>query len=194
MKTSLRNTIVAGTVAAGLLSGGGLAFAQQSTTTPAEQGADAAATARPDRAAHQAERANDLATRLGLTNDQVTAAREAAKAAVEAQFGPRPERPTTPPTDEEKAAMDAGRQARHDLFEQTFADELGVTAEQLQAAKEAGFQAHLADEVASGQITQEQADARLQAMQNGERPPGGPGGRGHGGPPPADAPAGAPAR
>jgi len=195
MKNSLRNTIVAGTVAAGLLGSGGIAFAQSATTTPTEQGATTDATGRSaDREARRAEQTTDLANRLGVTDEQVTAARDAARAAVEAQYGARPERPTerptTPPTDEERAAMDADRQARHDLFEQAFAAELGVSTEQIQAAREAGLQEHLAEKVADGTITQEQADARLQAMQNGEMPGGmghgGPGGRGPGGPPEAD--------
>ncbi len=195
MKNSLRNTIVVGTVAAGLLGSGGIAFAQSDTTTPTEQGTSAESAGRSaDREAHRAERAADLANRLGVTDAQVASAREAARAAVEAQYGPRPERPTerpsTPPTDEDRASMDADRQARRDLFEETFAAELGVSAEQLQAAREAGMQEHLAEKVADGTITQEQADARLQAMQSGEMPGGrghgGPGGRGPGGPPDAD--------
>ena len=65
MKNSLRNTIVAGTVAAGLLASGGIAFAQSATTTPTEQGADTDATGRSaDREAHRAEQTADLATRL----------------------------------------------------------------------------------------------------------------------------------
>ena len=187
MKSSLRNTIVAGTVAAGLLGSGGIAFAQSSTTTPTEQGTTTDAAGRSaDREARRAERTADLANRLGVTDEQVSTARDAARAAVEAQFGERPERPTTPPTDDERAAMDADREARRDLFEQTFADELGVSPEQVQAAREAGLQEHLAEKVADGTLTQEEADARLQAMQSGEMPErgrGGPGGPGRHGPP-----------
>jgi len=200
MNKPVRNFIAAGAVAAGLLSGGAVALAQTpSTSTSTEQSAtttpDQSRPAPPsaeERAAHEAERNADLATRLGLTVDQVSTAEEAARAAVDAQLG-TPERPatppSTPPTEAERAAMKAQMDARHDLFEQTFAEQLGVTTDQLRAAREAGLAAHLADEVASGKITQEQADARLQAIQNGEVGPGGPGGPGHGGPPPADAPA-----
>ena len=191
MKSSLRNTIVAGTVAAGLLGSGGIAFAQSSTTTPTEQGSATDAAGRSaDREARRAEQTADLANRLGVTDEQVTAARDTARAAVEAQFGARPERPTerptTPPTDEERAARAADREARHDLFDQTFAAELGVSTEQVHAAREAGLQERLAEKVADGTLTQEEADARLQAMQNGERPmrgEGGPGGPGRHGPP-----------
>ncbi|MCU0309474.1 MAG: hypothetical protein MUE36_00820 [Acidimicrobiales bacterium] len=171
MKNTLRNTVVAGTVAAALLASGGVAVAQSATTAD-QPAATAAGSRSTEREARRAERTADLAERLGVTAEQVTAAREAARAAVEAQFGPRPERPTTPPTAEERAAREATREAARALFDQTFAAELGVSVEQVQAAREAGLQEHLAEKVADGTLTQEEADARLESFRNGEHPVG----------------------
>ncbi len=104
---------------------------------------------------------------------------------MEATYGAPPARPTTKPATrpEPTAEQQAEHQARHDLFRTTFAEELGVTADELKAAELAVAEAHLAEEVAAGRITQAEADARLEAMADGTAPgPGGPGHGHHGGP------------
>ena len=134
-----------------------------------------------------------------MTVDQVTAARTAARAAVDAKYGAPPDRPSsssaTKPTKPSKptAAQTAEMKARHALFEKTFAEKLGVTVSQLRAAEVAIAKTHLAADVKAGRITQAQADKVLAAIANGEPAggpggPGGPGGHGgghHDGPPPA---------
>ncbi|MGH8990977.1 MAG: hypothetical protein ACRDZ7_05550, partial [Acidimicrobiia bacterium] len=97
--------------------------------------------------------------------------------------------------DELRTALEGGQ----NLAE--VAQSKGVDVEAVVSALVADKQAHIADEVASGEITQAQADEKLasltertRAIVNGDAPPGG---RGHhgpggpGGPPPAgdDAPA-----
>lgn len=205
MKKTARNLIASGMLAATLLgSGAAVASAQSNPTTTTSStssttGSTSSSSTRPDapsKADHEArhaERTAALAKALGVSTDKVTAAETAARAAVDAEYG-KPTRPTgTPgekpaePTDAQKAEM----KARHDLFEKTFAKELGVTTAQLKAANLKLAKAHLAEEVADGRITQAEADARLKAIEDGTAPmgghggPGGPGGHGHGGPPPA---------
>ena len=204
MHKPIRNLIAGGVLAATLIGGGATAAqaatsAASSTTTASASSTSATSTAAPTKADHEArraERAAALAEQLGVTVDQVTTAEDAARAAVDAEYG-RPEKPTTDPgtapsgqppelTDAQKAELEA----RHDLFESTFAAKLGVSVADLETAQLAVEQAHLADEVAAGHLTQAQADERLQAIEDGTAPlggPGGPGGPGRGGPPPAKA-------
>ena len=194
MKKPVRNLIASGMLAATLL-GGGIAISTQAatataattTTTPTTSSRTTAPT-KADREEHRTERAAALAEALGLTTAQVSKAQDAARVVVDAKY-PRPARPTAPTTStkptkppEPTAAQKAERQARHDLFEQTFAEKLGVSTADLQAAQLTVEKAHLAAEVKAGHITQAQADARLKAIADGTAPMGGPGGpRGHGG-------------
>lgn len=206
MNTRVRKALAGSALAASILGTGGYAFAQTSTTeapAAATETAPADATPAPDTTergprgprggSNHAERTAALAEKLGMTAEQVTAARDAARAAVDAQLGTpqKPsERPTTAPTDEERAAHEAEHQARHDAMRQAFATELGISVEQLQAAHEAIAEDRLAAQVAAGEITQEQADEKLARIQSGEVDHRGPGGHGkgpRGGQPPADA-------
>ena len=59
-----------------------------------------------------------------------------------------------------------------DVAQEALAAELGVTVDALQAARDAVFEQQLADAVASGDLTQEQADAILQAREDGVPFPG----------------------
>jgi hypothetical protein len=180
----IRNLLLASALATGMLGGGAIASAQTATTAATATTTAATTTADPgagprgggqDRSARDQE----LATALNLSVDQVTAAEQAAHDAVDAQLG-TPTKPTGTPTDADKAAM----QARHDLFQQVFAEKLGVSADQLTAAQVSAAQTHLAADVASGKLTQAQADEMLARIQSGDAPIGR-GGPGHAGPPPA---------
>jgi hypothetical protein len=196
MNSKIRNMILASALATGLIGGGAIASAQTAATTsasssvapdsgtattPADQGPRG-----PRSDEDRSARDQELATALNISVEQVTAAQQAAHDAVDAQLG-EPTKPSGTPTEDDKAAM----QARHDLFDQLFAEQLGITTDQLTAARVSAAQTHLAAEVASGKITQAQADEMLTRIQNGERPGpggrGGPGGHGHDGPPAADA-------
>ena len=191
MKKQIRTAIVGAALAVGMLGGGAIATAQTTTTTTAASTSSttSSATARPSRADHAAQdakRDKELAAKLGVTVDQITAARKAANTVVDAKYGAPPDRPSassnTKPA-KPTAAQAAAMKARHTLFEKTFAEKLGVTVTQLRAAEMAIAKTHLAADVAAGRITQAQADAQLAAIANGTAGPGGPGG--HGGPPPA---------
>jgi hypothetical protein len=212
MHTKTRNLVIAGALAAGVLGGGTIASAQTATTDPATTqttpAPDAAtgATTNPDQAPppacdgqgpggqESADRDAALAEKLGVSVDQVTAARTAARDAVDAQLG-KPEKPaeapTTAPTDAERQAHEADMKARHDLMEKTFAEKLGVSTEQLTAAQQALATEHVNADLAAGKITQDQADTMLQHIANGDLPehgphgPGGPGGPGRQGSPDA---------
>ena len=189
MKKQIRTAIVGAALAVAMLGGGAIATAQTSTTATAAASSTTSAKARPSRADHaaqEAKRDKELAAKLGVTVDQITAARKAANTVVDAKYGAPPDRPS--PSSNTKpakptAAQAAAMKARHTLFEKTFAEKLGVTVNQLRAAEVAIAKTHLAADVASGRITQAQADAQLAAIAAGTAGPGGPGG--HGGPPPA---------
>jgi hypothetical protein len=191
------NKKIAAGVLAGLLAGGAagvalgvpsLSGAQESTTTPAEQ-APADSTAIPARGQWITDALAPLVTDGVITQaqaDSVAAALETA----------RPER----------GGMRGGGRGL-----ESAATALGITADELRTALEGGqsiaqvaeakgidpqvvvdamvaeLKTHLDEEVAAGEHTQEEADAkladateRITAMVNGELPMGGPGG--HGGP------------
>lgn len=204
MNSKIRNALIGAALAAGVVSGGATIASAQTTVPPTEQTTpestapatpDTQQAPNPDQAppcdregkgpggGNREARTQELATALNKTVEEVTAAEQAAHEAVDAQLGER-EKPTTPPaTDEERAALEAKMQERHDLFEKTFAEKLGVSVEQLTAAKVSAAKVHLDEEVASGKITQEEADERLAQIQSGEKPmrgSHGPGGRGRG--------------
>jgi predicted ribosomally synthesized peptide with SipW-like signal peptide len=198
--------IRAALIGAGLAVGtiGTTAAWAQSDSTPVpsnESSATATADAPPDAPVDGPRRhrpdPSALATELGVSVEELQAAMSAARDAVDAELG-EPQRPSTPPTtEEEREAVKAEHQARHELMNQELAEELGISVEQLDAARLAVAEARIAEDVASGELTQEQADEILARISSGEAPgphgPGGPGGP-HGpgprpdGPPPADAP------
>lgn len=129
----------------------------------------------------------EIAAALGVTVDELEDAMHEARQAT------RPtERPTTPPTEEE---LEAQQQA----FLAALASELGVTQEAVEVAIEAAqptdeeiaaakaerrveLEARLAERVADGDLTQEQADEILAAFDSGEGKAFGLGGRGGHGP------------
>lgn len=108
---------------------------------------------------------DELADALGITADElrdaVTSVREALKPT---------EHPTTRPTEEERAA-------HHEAFVEALAGELGVSVDALSAAQDAAEGARKAAaierieaKVADGTLTQERADAIIEAIENGEKP------------------------
>lgn len=107
----------------------------------------------------------DLATALGIPvedlRDAVKSVRESMKPS---------EKPTTPPTDEE-------RQARRTEFNTALASKLGISVQKLEQAMETVKQQHQADaierieaKVADGTLTRAEADAAIARIKNGERP------------------------
>ena len=83
-------------------------------------------------------------------------------------------------TDEERDARQADREVRREEMMQQFADELGVTVEDIQAAGLAVLDTQLEQRVADGDITQERADEiRERAEDRGGLSLLGGGGRGH---------------
>jgi hypothetical protein len=122
-----------------------------------------------------------LADQLGISVDQLRSAREAAHEAVVAELG-EPERPQgRPPTQEERDALRQQFEQRKALFDQKLAEQLGISVDELKAARQAVAEAGIAEKVASGEITQEQADRMLEALRNGDAPPFGFGAHGPGG-------------
>jgi hypothetical protein len=182
MTSKLRTLMVGGalgTTALIGLGGGAVAWAQtEGTTPPAEAPAEDHAGRRSER---RAEADAALAAKLGITAEEVAAARQTAHDAVVAELG-EPTRPESrPETDEEREALKAQMQARQELHETKLAEALGITVEELDAARLAVAEERLAAKVAAGELTQEQADARLEALRNGELPEEGFGRRGPGG-------------
>jgi hypothetical protein len=187
MQSRIRNLVAGGAIAAGLL-GTGVAYAQDdstSTTTPPQE-----TTPERDRDGncHIGERREEiddaLAEQLGITADDLATARRAAQDAVMAELG-EVERPQSrPETEEEREALREQFESRKDLFDQKLAEQLGISVDELTAARLAVAEARLAERVAEGDLTQEEADERLDALRSGEAPMGdmgGPFGRGHGG-------------
>lgn len=131
----------------------------------------------------------EVASMLGVDEETLRAAVDSVREAL------RPaERPAVPPAEEE-------REAKRAEFQAALAAELGVTAEQVDAAFEAAKPTEeeiaaaraerlaeaaerLAEAVAEGRLTQEEADTILDRIESGEGPGRGfgPGGRGHHGP------------
>lgn len=183
MSSKFRTLMVGGalgtTVLVGL-GGGAVAFAQTDGTTP-----PAEATAEEGRSRHSERKAEAdaaLAAELGKTTEEVAAARQSAHDTVVAELGEMTRPEERPDTDEEREALKAQMQARHERHKAAFAEALGVSVEDLDAARLRIAEEELAAKVAAGDITQEQADARLEAIRTGEMPEGGfpgrPGGRG----------------
>src|SRR6185503_7668856 len=78
--------------------------------------------------------AQDLATELGVTVDQLHAAEQAARQAVQDQLGPLTRPGTRPPSTEDRAKLEADIKARAELHAKTLADKLGVTTDRLRDA------------------------------------------------------------
>ncbi len=108
---------------------------------------------------------DELAEALGITTEELreamTSVRDALKPA---------ERPTTRPTEEERAAQ-------HEVFIEALASELGVSVDALEAAQLAVGSARKAAaierieaKVADGTLTQERADAIIEQIESGEKP------------------------
>ncbi len=178
MTSKIRTLMVGGalgTTALVGLGGGAVAWAQTDGTTPP------VTTPSQDQPTCHSQRLGEadeaLAAKLGKTTDDVVAARQTAHDAVVAQLG-EVERPESrPTTDEERAARKAQIETRRDLQTSSFAAALGISVEDLDAARLGVAEDRLTERVASGELTQEQADARLDALRNG-RLPEGPGGFG----------------
>ncbi len=112
----------------------------------------------------------ELADALGVTVDDLQAAAESARDSLG-----EVERPQT---EEEREAL-------RDELQAAFASALGVSVEdlqaavdELQAARQADAIARIQEKVADGTLTQEEADAIIERIENGERPFGF--GAGHG--------------
>src|SRR3954470_21029248 len=88
-----------------------------------------------------------------------------------AETAPAAPNAPTPPTDEQRAQRKAELDAAKQTYEKAFADALGVTVEQVQAAQEKARDAvlltQLDDLVSSGRLTQAEADALRTAVANG---------------------------
>jgi hypothetical protein len=84
---------------------------------------------------------------------------------------PAPPNAPAPPTDEQRAQRKAELDAARQTYEKAFADALGVTVEQVEAAQEkargAVLLTQLDDLVSSGRLTQAEADALKAAVANG---------------------------
>jgi hypothetical protein len=179
MQSRIRNLVAGGAIAAGLL-GTGVAYAQDDTTTttpPQESIPDSG-----DGNCHFGERREEidgaLAEQLGITADELAVARRAAHDAVVADLG-EVERPESrPETDEEREALREQFEGRKVLFDQKLAEQLGISVDGLTAARLAVAEARLAEKVAEGELTQEEADELLEALRSGEAPRGDMGGRG----------------
>ena len=181
MTSKIRTLMVGGVLGTTVLvslGGGAVAWAQTEGTTPStEAPADGMPGRRSER---RADADAALATKLGLTTEAVTAAREGAHDAVVAELGELTRPESRPETDEEREALKTALQARHDLHDTKFAEALGISVDDLKAARLSIAEERMAAKVAAGELTQEQADARLEALRTGEIPDGGFGGRGHG--------------
>lgn len=182
-KSKLVYMFLGGLLALGLVFGGAAAFAQtddgdtDTPDTPAtpDESDDADSTAESEDVAPSVDgfrghrggngmtssRTEDLADALGITVDELTAAKTAAYEAIIAQAVADGDL-----TQAEADAILAG-EARYrmprgltsdDQMQSYLADALGITVEELQAANESVFAADLAEKVASGVLTQEQAD------------------------------------
>jgi hypothetical protein len=209
MNSALRTFVVGGVLGAGILSGGALAFAQTSGTTPgtvppaagstpgttpgAAPGAPApdGTPAPPDCGEHggggpgakggRAERGPRGEALAAALGVTVEQLKEAEKAANDAVKAlPKPEKPATrPPSDADKQKMQADRKARVELHDKVLAEKLGITTEKLRDARIAVESKRLDEAVAAGKLTREQADKRLQALRDGTDAPLG-GPGGHG--------------
>ena len=205
-KTTRRLLAAAGVAVglAGVAAAPVLAQDDGSSAPPAaEAGPDAGADhQRPspeEREARRAELTEALAAQLGVSVEDLTAAQDAAKAAVQDAFGEptRPERDPDATEEEREAAREAMRaqvEERKALYDQTLADTLGISVDELTAARQAVAIAKVQERLDAGEITQEQADAIIERIESGEwRGPGRHRGRHHGegrdgqeGAPPAD--------
>jgi hypothetical protein len=107
-----------------------------------------------------------LAAELGVTVDQLKDARKAAAQAVK-DLGPLTKPATRPPSEDDKAKMEAELKARFDLFNTTMADKLGISTDRLRDARVAVVAKHLDEAVAKGLLTREQADKLLAAARDG---------------------------
>ncbi len=134
-----------------------------------------------EREARRTEISAALAAQLGISVDELTAARETAHDAVVAQLGEvtRPERNPDATTEEREAAreaMQAQRTERKAAFDQAMADALGISVDDLTAARQEVAIDRVEAKVAAGELTQEQADAIIERIRSGEAPEGGRGG------------------
>ena len=118
-----------------------------------------------------------LAAELGKTTEELTAARQTAHDAVVAELGEMTRPESRPETDEEREALKAQLQERRALENTKFAEALGISVDDLKAARIAVVQDELNAKVAAGEMTQEEADAKIQALQDGELPDGSGSGR-----------------
>jgi hypothetical protein len=129
---------------------------------------------------HLGASADDLAKELGVTTDKLNEAVTAGRQAL--QDRGEPVRPSTrPPSDEEKAKVEADRKARAELFQKTVAEKLGVTPERLREAGVAVVSKRLDEAVTAGRLTREKADELLAKVRESGVPLLG-GHGGHGGP------------
>lgn len=158
MKTTHR---IAAAGTAGLLTLGALgalpAAAQDDGTGPGAPAASAGSDHQAWKDRHD-QRKEDLAAEYGVSVDQLEAARRTAHQAVVDQYGEVD--PADPPSDEE-------RDARVAAFDAALAEALGVTVDDVDAARTAVFTDRLEQGVASGRITQEEADEALAAWNDG---------------------------
>lgn len=145
-----------------------LAFAQSAPATPA-QGSDVPTPTQPTsplrgQGAHDTDRGQNLADALGITTDELNAAQEAARSAALDQAVAEGLL-----TQEQADAIRNGEgrglgirpprgQAGTIDMDALLADALGITVDELDAAEQAAREAGLAQAVADGAITQEQAD------------------------------------
>jgi lambda repressor-like predicted transcriptional regulator len=166
-----RISIMGSTAIAALAIAGGSAAFALSQSTPLPSGttlmAEHVGAMKGNRDAHL----QALADKLGISVETLKAAMEAVKPATPAERGAKP-------TAEER-----------DARLQALATELGISVDTLKEAMKQVALDQVAKSLADGKITQEEADARIAAINAGEvHGPGGPrgtgghGGRGHGGP------------
>jgi hypothetical protein len=150
---------------------------------------------------HQAEFAKDLAQRLdGVNANEVEKGLEEIHAEREAEMLNERAKGLASQLDgvsvkQAKAALESvhkqleseGTRPDPDEVDKQLADELGVSADDIQKAHQAEAEARLDQAVEDGRLTEEQADQIREQIENGEAPvpgdgPPGPGMRHHGGP------------
>jgi hypothetical protein len=208
MNSTVRSLLISSALIGGAVVTGAVAFAQDGSGGPTTEApstevptteAPAPDAPVPDASApddqgehcehgHRGERREEfdqaMAQQLGISVDDLRAAREAAHQAVVAELGEMPWPESRPDTQEERDAIRQQLEQRKQLFDQKLAEQLGISVDDLKAARVAVAEARIAERVANGDLTQEQADRLLEAIRNGEEPPFGPGrgGFGHHGP------------
>jgi hypothetical protein len=173
MNKTLRNAVAGGVLAVTVLGGGAVAVAQTpvgETLTESGPAGGLLDRWRERRAERRAEWTEAMAAQLGTSADELRDARRVAHDAVVAELGEFERPDSRPDTDEERDALRAQLQQRKDAFDAALAAELGIEVQALRDARVAVVAPKLDEAVAAGRITQERADAIVEAVGTGQIP------------------------